>query len=146
MKSCCRLLLLLMSCGLLPACPFPPGSASDACPSPPEWQLLVACPSPPGVNLELQVLLHDFAEWCSSGFVVRWKNCGVLSVGLVLVGCELLALAELIFTSCWLSWAAMVLPAAPSQSCDWAACLCVDLIHLLDVLWNGLVPKCFVPQ
>jgi hypothetical protein len=49
----------------------------------------------------------------------------------------------LISSSCWLIWAAVVLPAALSQSSDWAACVllacvhhCFDLIHFLDVLWN----------
>jgi hypothetical protein len=92
-----------------------------ACPSPPEWLLvlhlqgllLFACPSSPGMVLSFR-LLHGFAGCCSNGFVVLWKNSGVLWAGLVLLGCELLALAELIFTSCWLSWAAVVLPAAPS--------------------------------
>jgi hypothetical protein len=106
-----------------------------ACPSPPECLLvlhllgllLVACPSPPRMVLSFR-LLHGFAGWCSSGFVVLWKNCGVLCVDLVLLGCELLALAELIFTSYWLSWAAVVLPAAPSQSSDWAACVLLAYI------------------
>jgi hypothetical protein len=144
MKSCCRLLLLLMSCGLLLACPSPPGSASDACPSPPEWLLvllllgllLVACPSPPGMDLELQVLLHGFVGWSSNVFVVLRKNCGVLCAGLVLVGCELLALAELIFTSCWLSWAVVVLPAALSQSSDWAACVLLAYVLIWSISWT----------
>jgi hypothetical protein len=68
-------------------------------------------------------LLHGFAGCYSNGVVVLWKNSDVLWAGLVLLGCELLALAEPIFTSCWLSWVAMVLPAAPSQFSDWAACV-----------------------
>jgi hypothetical protein len=116
--------------------------------------LLNAClPFSSWMDLELQVLLHGFVGWWSSVFVVLWKNCGVLCDGPVLVECELLALVVLIFTNCWLSWAVVVLPATLSQSYDWAACVlcacmphCVDLIHLQDVLWNCLIPKCFVPQ
>jgi hypothetical protein len=87
-----------------------------ACPSPPEWLLvlhllgllLVACPSPPRMVLSFRfysmVLLDDVLVclWCYGRTVV------FLGDGLVLVECELLALAMLIFISCWLSWAAVV--------------------------------------
>jgi hypothetical protein len=114
--------------------------------------LLVACPSPPGLALEL----HSTPWFC---WMMFWWVCGAVkellcslwwwNAGRMRAACSgranLLQLLALL--------AAVVLPTTPSQSCDWAACVlcacmphCVDLIHLLNVLWNGLVPKCFVPQ
>jgi hypothetical protein len=122
-----------------------------ACPAPPEWLLvlsllrllLVACPSPPGMVLSFR-LLYGFAEYGSNEFVVLWKNYGVLCTGLVLLGCELLALAELIFTSCWLSWAVVVLSAAPSQSYDWAACVLLAYVLIWSI--SGRAVKWFGTQ
>jgi hypothetical protein len=76
--------------------------------------------------------------------VVPWKNCVFFCAGAVLVEWELLALVVLIFTSCWLSWAVVVLPAAPSQSCDWAACVLLAYVLIWSI--SGHAVKWFGTQ
>jgi hypothetical protein len=158
-------LCLLEKCDVLLACSSSSGS-TPACPAPPGKLLM---PAPPGTavvywtfsswdGLELQysmvllgVVLMEL--WCC-GRTCEFLCCS--NAGLVLLGCEHLALAEPIFTSCWLSWVAVVLPAAASQLSDWAACeLCVSLHHsawsdpplaVLLICYEhiALVPQCFL--
>jgi hypothetical protein len=57
----CYCCYLLVSCGLLLACPSPPGSAPGACPSP-HGQLLVAYPSPLGQGLLHLAFFFSFQD------------------------------------------------------------------------------------
>jgi hypothetical protein len=107
-----------------------------------------ACPSTPGQGLlhlatffSFQGLIPCFAV--SNGVLVLCKRTVVFFQSCGAGWLVLPPLVVLISFSCWLSWAAVVLPAALSQSSDCAACVllayvchCFDLIHFLDVLWN----------
>jgi hypothetical protein len=156
MKSCCRLLLLLVSCGLLLACSSPPGSAFDVVPSPPEWLLvllllgllLVACPSPPGMDLELQVLVHGFAGWWSSVFVVLCARTVVFlswsCAGRVWAACSGRAHLHQLLAQLGYCGAA-----SNSFSVLWLSCLCAVSLYA-SLCWSdpppGRVVKLFGTQ
>jgi hypothetical protein len=142
MKSWCRLLLLLVSCGLLLVCPSPPGLASGACPSPPECLLallllgllLVACPSPPWMDLELQVLLHGFVGCRSSVFVVLCARTIVFlswsCAGRVWAACS--GHAHLHQLLAQLGWCGA---ASNSFSVVWLSCLCAVCLYA-SLCWS----------
>jgi hypothetical protein len=150
MKSWCRLLLLLVSCGLLLACPSPPGSAFGACPSPPECLLallllgllLVACPSPPGMDLELQVLLHGFVGWWSSVFVVLCTRIVVFLswsyAGRVWAACSSRAHLHQLLAQLGCCGAA-----SNSFSVLWLSCLCIVCLYA-SLCWSDPPPGCAV--
>jgi hypothetical protein len=98
--------LLLLSTGelwLLLAFPYPPGSASGPCPSPPGQ--LVACPFPPG-----QGLLHLSTFFSFQGFNP------LLVCEMVWWWCENLEFS-------WLLWSGRIAACLSSQSCTASFCL-----------------------